>query len=74
LTREATADDIDPASPRPPVKGSDVIPDWEPRQDAVPLPLQQDPAAIGVDFDSAHAGMPEKHSAEDSSPRSSKKV
>jgi hypothetical protein len=38
------------------------------------LPLEEDFPAILVDLDRADAGMPEKDSAEDSSPCSSKKV
>lgn len=74
LTGKAPADDVHSPSPGMPIKGLDVVPDGEARKNPVPLPLEQDFPAILVDFDRTDAGMSEKHSAEDSSPCSSKKV
>ena len=74
LAREAAADGIDPSSPWSPVERPHVVPDREPRQESVALPLEQHAARVFLQLDGAHAGMPEKVPAEDSSPRSSKKV
>jgi len=74
LTWESPADDIDAATPRFPVEGLHVVPDWEAGQASVPLAGEKALAGVLVPFDSAYAGMSEKHSAEDSSPCSSKKM
>lgn len=74
LAGEPTTDNLDAAGPGSSVKSSDVVPDGESGQDAVPLPLQQDGSAVGFNLDSTDTGMAEKHSAEDSSPAPSKKV
>src|SRR5262245_9952096 len=74
LAREAAANDIDAPPPGGSVEGAHVIPDGEPGQQSVPLPLQEDAAAVAVQLDSAAAGMSEKDSTEDSSPCSRKKV
>jgi len=74
LTGEAPADDIDAPAPRFPVEGLHIVPDWEAWQASVPLSGKEALAGVLVPFDSAYAGMSEKHSAEDSSPCSSKKV
>jgi hypothetical protein len=71
---ESSANDIGNSSPRFPVEGSDIVPHWEPRKNAVPLATEEYSSAIRVDLDGANGGMPEKQSAEDSSPDSSKKV
>jgi hypothetical protein len=60
--------------PRFPVESSDVSPHGEPRKNAIPLATEEYSSAIRVDLDGANGGMPEKQSAEDSSPDSSKKV
>jgi hypothetical protein len=72
LAGETAANDIDAASPRVAVKCGDVVPDWEPWQDSVALPLEQDFSWILFDFNSTYCGMSEKLAAEDSSPCSSK--
>ena len=69
---KSARDDINSPSPRLSVKGFNVIPDWEPGQDSIPLSLQQDFPAVGVEFNSAYGGMSEKDSAEDSAPASCK--
>jgi hypothetical protein len=74
LTREPAANDIDKSAPWLSIEGSDIIPDREPGQDVVPLTGKQDLSAVRLNFDSTYAGMSEKHSAEDSSPCSCKKV
>lgn len=74
LAREPTTDDVDAASPVAPVEGPHVVPDREPGQEPIPLPLQQHVSAVGLDLDSAHGSMPEKDPAEDASPAASKKV
>jgi hypothetical protein len=74
LAGEPAADDIDKPSPRLPVKGFNIVPDWEPWQDSVALPLEQDLSAIRFNLDSTYAGMSEKHSAKDSPACSCKKM
>jgi hypothetical protein len=74
LARKSTAHDIDVPAPRFPVEGSHIVPDWEAWQDSVSLALQECSSAVWLDLHSAHGAMSEKHSAEDSSPCSSKKV
>ena len=64
LAREAAADDVDLSAPRFAVESPHVVPNWELRQDSVALPLEQNFAAVGLDFDGADACMPAKHSAE----------
>jgi hypothetical protein len=65
-------DGIDKSSPRPSVEGADIVPDREARKDSISLALQEHSTAVGLDLDCANAGMPKKHSAEDSSPCSCK--
>jgi len=72
LAREATADDVCFASPRVAIEGLHIVPDWEARQDSVPLPLQEHGAAVWIEFDGADRTMAEYDSTEDSSPDSSK--
>jgi hypothetical protein len=69
---ESPADDICDAVPRLAVEGSDIIPNREPWEYPVPLPLQQDTAGVWFKFDSADGSMSAKDSAEDSSPAASK--
>jgi len=69
---EPPAQEVNFSGPRLAVEGSDIIPDWESGQDAVPLTLQENFSAVRFNFDSTDAGMSEKDSAEDSSPRSCK--
>lgn len=59
LAGEAPADDVDVAFPGLAVEGSDVIPDGEGREQPVPLTVQEHPAAVGINLDSAH-GAPAK--------------
>jgi hypothetical protein len=72
LAWKSSADDINLSSPWLSVKGGDIIPDWELRQNSVPLALEQDFPWVRFNLDSTDTGMSEKHSAEDSSPCSSK--
>ena len=74
LARKAPADDIDAPAPRFSVKGLHVVPDREAWQASVPLSGEEALAGVLIPFDSTDAGMSEKHSAEDSSPCSSKKM
>lgn len=60
LAGEASADDIDNASPRPPVEGSDVIPDRERIQALIQLPLSQYAPAVLVHFDGADCSPSEQ--------------
>ena len=61
-------------SPGLPVKGADVIPDGEGRQEAVPLPGDKHFLTIGGDFNGADRDMPKQDSAEDASTGSGKEV
>jgi hypothetical protein len=72
LARETSADDINLSSPRPAVKGGDIIPDWELRKDSVSLPLKENLSAVRFNLDSTDCGMSEKVTPEDSSPDSCK--
>jgi len=74
FARKSPAHNVNLSPPWLAVEGSHVVPDGELGQDAVPLPLQEHSPAVRLNLDSTDAGMPEKHPAEDSSPRSSKKV
>jgi hypothetical protein len=56
------------------IECSDVSPDGELWQDAVPLPLEQALLAVRVNLDSTYGGMSEKDAAEDTSPSSRKKM
>jgi hypothetical protein len=69
---ESPADDICDAVPRLAVEGRDIIPNREPWEYSIALPLQQDAAGVWLKFDSADGSMSAKDSAEDSSPCSSK--
>jgi hypothetical protein len=64
LAGYSCADDINPSPPRSGVESNDIVPYWESGQDSVPLALQQDAPAIGLNLDSTYGGMSEKHSAE----------
>jgi hypothetical protein len=59
LAGEAAADDIDLSSPWPSVEGLHIVPDREPWQDSIALPLQQEFAAVWLDFDGADRVMSE---------------
>jgi hypothetical protein len=72
LTGKSAAHDIRDSSPRSPVEGSDIIPDWEVGQASVALPGEQDFPRIRFDFHGADRLMSEKDSAEDSTTASSK--
>jgi hypothetical protein len=74
LTGESSTYHINLASPVSSVKRFNVIPDGEPGQDSVTLPLQEHFPTVRFNFDSTDTGMPEKDSTEDTSPCSSKKV
>ena len=74
LAWESSADGVNASVPRLAIEGSNVIPDGEPWQDSVSLPLQQHLSAVRFNLDSTDAGMSEKRSAKDTSPCSSKKV
>lgn len=74
FARESAGDEINAAAPGFSVEGGDVVPDGEAREDAVALSLEQNLAAVGIEFDSTDGGMAEKDSAEDSAPASCKKV
>ena len=74
LAGESPGHDIDPPSPGVPIEGSDVIPDWEPGEDAVSLALEQDSPRVFLQFNGADWNMSEKEAAEDSSPCPCKKV
>jgi hypothetical protein len=74
LTWESTTHNVNNSAPWFPVEGSDIVPDGESWKDSVSLALQQDSPAVRFNLDSTNAGMSEKHSAEDSSPCSCKKV
>jgi hypothetical protein len=69
---ESPADDISDAFPRLSIECGDIIPNREPREYSIPLPLQQDTAGVWFNFDSTDGSMSEKDSAEDSSPCSCK--
>jgi hypothetical protein len=69
---ESPADDICAAVPRLAVEGRDIIPNREPWEYSIPLPLQQDAAGVWFNFDSADGSMSAKDSAENSSPAASK--
>jgi hypothetical protein len=71
---ESSTHDVNFSFPRFPIKGANVIPDWESGQDSVSLPLKQYGSGVRFNLDSTNAGMSEKHSAEDTSPCSCKKV
>jgi hypothetical protein len=72
LAGKSPAHDIDEASPGLAVEGADIIPYRESGEYPVALSLEQDGAGVRFNLDSTDAGMSEKHSAEDSSPSSSK--
>ena len=73
LAREATSDDIHEATPRSTVEGSDVVPDREHGEHAVPLAPQQDFSAVRLDFHGADGLEPEEMGAEESPTSSGKK-
>lgn len=65
LAGEAAADDIDSSAPRPGVKGSDVVMDWERFEDAFALSCLEDAPAVRVDLDSADAAVAQQQAAQD---------
>jgi hypothetical protein len=65
---------VDEPSPRGSIECGHIVPDGELWQEAISLALEKNSAAVGFNLDSTNAGMSEKHSAEDSTPRSTKKV
>jgi len=68
LARESAANDIDDSSPGLSVECPHVVPNGKPGQDSVPLPLQEQFAAVRLNLDRTDGSMSEKHSAEDSAP------
>lgn len=66
LAREPARDDVDSPSPEPGVEGSDVVMDWEWRQEAVALPLLEHLPAVGVDLDGSDRFVAEEKAGEDS--------
>jgi len=66
LAREAARYDVNNASPRPAVKGANVIPYRERRKNSVILSGEQYACGIGLDFDGADCPPSEQVSAENS--------
>lgn len=64
LAREASRDDVHHSTPRAPVEGSHVVPDWEGWQASVVLAGHEDSASVVVDLDGADAPPPEQLAAE----------
>jgi hypothetical protein len=62
LTWEARSDDIHDSTPRSAIEGSDVVPDWEQVQQAVPLASEEHFSAIRLFFHGAD-GSPAERSA-----------
>src|SRR5207253_3192246 len=71
LAWEPGRDDIDRPTPRQAVEFPHVAEDREPREDAVPLPAEQEPAAPPVDLDSPDGPVSEQEVREDASPAAS---
>jgi hypothetical protein len=67
LARESSRHHVNTASPRPSVKGLNVIPDRERRQASVILAGNQDACGVGVPLDSAHGAPSKEMSTEDAS-------
>ena len=74
LAGESPTDNIDTASPWSPFKGPNIVPDGEPGQESVPLPLEQDRPRVAFQLDGADWHMAEKESAEDSATGSGEEV
>jgi hypothetical protein len=66
LAREAARNDVNTASPRLSVKGANVIPDREGRQNSFILSLDKYACGIWVLLDGADGSPPEEFSPEDS--------
>ena len=74
LAGEASGDEVNTSPPGVAVKGAHVVPEREPGQDPVPLPLEEDSPRVFLQLDGAHWHMAEKESAEDSAPGSGEEV
>lgn len=59
LAGEAAGNDINGSAPWESVKGADVVPDGEGREDSVALALEERAAAIVIKLDSTDGGMSE---------------
>lgn len=68
LAGKAARNDINTASPRVSVKGSNIIPDRERRETAVVLAGNQDGRCVGVELHSAHGSPAEQMPAEYAAP------
>lgn len=74
LAGEASADNIDPSSPVDSVEGLNIVPDWEPGQESVPLSLEEDSPRVFLQLNGADWHMAEKESAKDSATGSGEEV
>lgn len=74
LTRESCGDEINVSTPALPVKGPHIVPDGEGWEEAVPLPLDEDPLAVGVDLDGTHGAVAEDESRKEASAAAGKEV
>jgi hypothetical protein len=64
LARESSRNHVNSSSPRSPVKGSHVIPNWERRKCAVVLTGHEYACGVGVELDSANGSPSEQDAAE----------
>jgi len=69
LARESARHHVNTAAPWSAVKGSDVIPDRERRQDSIVLARKQNVSGVGFELDGADGSPPEQVPAEDASAR-----
>jgi hypothetical protein len=67
LAWKSTSDNVDQPSPRLPVKGPHIVPDWERLKDSVALSCEQDAPGIGSKLNSADGAPPKELSAQDAS-------
>jgi hypothetical protein len=73
LAWKSAANDIDVSAPRLAVEGLHIVPDWEPRQESVPLSGKQNSAAVGIKLNSADGAPSKEFASQDASSCSCKK-
>jgi len=73
LAWESARNNVNSASPRSSVKGSNVIPDRERRKNSIVLSLEQNPNSVWLPLNGAHSAPAEQLAAEYSSTSASEK-